>query len=64
MKYKIKYEYIEYYDEYEYIEAENIEEATLKFEKMEIWKDYEPEASWLIATSHHLIEVMEDSENE
>ena len=64
MKYAIKYEYIEYYEEYEYIEAESIEKARLKFEKMEIWEDYEPEADWLIATSHHLIEVMEDSENE
>ncbi len=63
MKYKIKYEYIEYYEEYEYFEAERIEEAELKFEKMKIWEDYEPRASWLLATSHHLTEVVEDSED-
>jgi hypothetical protein len=64
MRYKIKYEYVEYYEEYEFLEADSIEEAKLKFEKMKIWEDYEPRASWLIATSHHLTEVMEDSESE
>ena len=61
MRYKIKYEYVEYYEEYEFLEADSIEEAKLKFEKMKIWEDYEPRADNIVKTYENkkLLEVSE-----
>ena len=58
-EFKIKYEYIEYYEEEIIIEAEDIKSAKDKFNNMIPFEDFQPEAGEVVMTSHKF-ESIED----